>query len=1011
MTQSQIDAELSLTLERLRTINRGTAEQFSNAIPSLQAKCNSVELAEISSLCLTIAEAGWRSFECVELLLDIALAADDVGRLIEIARHGETFSGYSFEPSKRYFQLVRDSSVDTVTIRAIEQAGLALQSQYAHAGGLLANYFETAQIVSESYSTENVEVWVALFLAFIPSERDQLVGFLKLCGAAPAVNWRSALKTQAISSESCLTYIDWSPRAAGGLDDDERQSLDRIAIVHAHDGLDELLPSLAALALRTRRERSMLLELSELIDATPVLLALLDPGLALPLEKPRIVREWLETGIEKASSNPRGLLAWVSLESLGSVSLLASLRGQVAFADHERTFALLSEAVCQRHVEVISEDIRPVIHRSGVSEALPVFRTVSRTVSRTVMPENDGKTVTLPAVVNIFETSEDNFGFYKSSLFHQLGYAEFGLFTDIVRVNQNLNAFKDQTLAERLFMIVEDARVDWLLTQTYPGLFAQLVVQKARAAEIRVAVPVTYRGKWLEALVLISLDVKLSDPRFDVLNADAAEFARCLQQIRTTRASVDDSLKLSAKLYAMFDALLNQSKDGFLVQDAMLTLQELPEPIAYRGEIDVGQVESTLKIEALVNEWEDQIEAASEESEGMTTTGADDDQIDIGDLKKGDVGAGVSMIIDEIEHELGLESGTLDPDSPSIPANLPGGVSSTRKEASRHFYDEWDYQISDYRARWCTLFEHRVMEMDGAYVQRTLRDHSDIARQIRQQLNRVRPEMLRKIKGVAEGEELDLERSIAYLVDRKAGLVPDDKIYVQRQRKDRDVSTLFLLDMSASTDDIVPDPDIPPLAYPDVDDDEYLVEFFREQGVRDEAARKIIDLEKESVLLMADALERLGDAYSVCGFSGYGRDQVDYYLCKDFDDRFDERSKARIGGIKPCRSTRMGPPIRHGTRRLIETGSRIKAMIIISDGYPQDHDYGTDRNSRDYGLIDTMKALSEAKQQGVLTYCLTVDPSGHDYLRSMCPDSQYMVIQDIAQLPHELSRVYRSLTG
>ena len=61
--------------------------------------------------------------------------------------------------------------------------------------------------------------------------------------------------------------------------------------------------------------------------------------------------------------------------------------------------------------------------------------------------------------------------------------------------------------------------------------------------------------------------------------------------------------------------------------------------------------------------------------------------------------------------------------------------------------------------------------------------------------------------------------------------------------------------------------------------------------------------------------------------------------------------------------------------------------------------------------MDTMKALAEARQQGVLTYCLTVDPSGHDYLREMCLEGQYMVIQDIEQLPEELSRVYRSLTG
>ena len=158
-------------------------------------------------------------------------------------------------------------------------------------------------------------------------------------------------------------------------------------------------------------------------------------------------------------------------------------------------------------------------------------------------------------------------------------------------------------------------------------------------------------------------------------------------------------------------------------------------------------------------------------------------------------------------------------------------------------------------------------------------------------------------------------------------------------------------------------------------------------------------------------LDELGDEYSICGFSGYGREQVDYYLCKSFDDSMGALSKGMIGGLVPCRSTRMGAPIRHATRDLVATGSRVKALIVLSDGYPQDHDYGPDRNSKTYGLMDTMKALAEAKQKGVSTFCLTVDPSGNDYLRDMCSESQYMVIRDISELPTELSRVYRGLTG
>ena len=106
----------------------------------------------------------------------------------------------------------------------------------------------------------------------------------------------------------------------------------------------------------------------------------------------------------------------------------------------------------------------------------------------------------------------------------------------------------------------------------------------------------------------------------------------------------------------------------------------------------------------------------------------------------------------------------------------------------------------------------------------------------------------------------------------------------------------------------------------------------------------------------------------------------------------------------------MGPAIRHASRMLQETDAKVKALIILSDGYPQDFDYGSDRSSKIYGIRDTAKALVEASGFGVISFCLTVDPSGHDYLKEMCPAKKYMVMQDISQLPTELSKIYQSLT-
>ena len=107
----------------------------------------------------------------------------------------------------------------------------------------------------------------------------------------------------------------------------------------------------------------------------------------------------------------------------------------------------------------------------------------------------------------------------------------------------------------------------------------------------------------------------------------------------------------------------------------------------------------------------------------------------------------------------------------------------------------------------------------------------------------------------------------------------------------------------------------------------------------------------------------------------------------------------------------MGPAIRHATHKLIESGHAMKLLIILSDGFPQDCDYGPERGDHRYGLMDTAKSLEEARNKGVETFCVTVDKSGHDYLKEMCADSRYLIIDEIEDLPEALSKVYQTLAG
>ena len=104
-----------------------------------------------------------------------------------------------------------------------------------------------------------------------------------------------------------------------------------------------------------------------------------------------------------------------------------------------------------------------------------------------------------------------------------------------------------------------------------------------------------------------------------------------------------------------------------------------------------------------------------------------------------------------------------------------------------------------------------------------------------------------------------------------------------------------------------------------------------------------------------------------------------------------------------------GDPPRRGEARRARGEGQV--LLILSDGYPQDFDYGSDRASRVCGIRDAMVALRETERVGISTFCITVDPAGHDYLREMCPERRYLVIDEIAALPSQLPKVYRGLTA
>src|SRR5262249_22693562 len=115
-------------------------------------------------------------------------------------------------------------------------------------------------------------------------------------------------------------------------------------------------------------------------------------------------------------------------------------------------------------------------------------------------------------------------------------------------------------------------------------------------------------------------------------------------------------------------------------------------------------------------------------------------------------------------------------------------------------YDEWDHKIEDYRPGWCTLREERATRTQEGFVAATFYEFGGIVSQIRRNFQLMRPERLRKMRYQTEGDDLDTDGLVEYVVDRRARVTPTGRVYVKRDKKDRDVTTAFLVDMSSSTD-------------------------------------------------------------------------------------------------------------------------------------------------------------------------------------------------------------------
>lgn len=291
-------------------------------------------------------------------------------------------------------------------------------------------------------------------------------------------------------------------------------------------------------------------------------------------------------------------------------------------------------------------------------------------------------------------------------------------------------------------------------------------------------------------------------------------------------------------------------------------------------------------------------------------------------------------------------------------------------------YPEWDYRIHAYRPHGATVQLLPAPFGAQEWIERTLAAHRGMLHEIRRRFEMLRAHRVR-VRRQLDGDEIDLDAWIEGQADFRAGLPLPQGLYQRQQRVRRDVAIMLLVDVSGSTDSWVA------------------------------GNRRIIDVEREALLLVCIALEGLGQPYAVQAFSGETAQAVVLREVKRFSEPYGLAVAQRIAGLEPENYTRAGAALRHASSLLMREPAQHRLLLVLSDGKPNDMDHYEGR----YGVEDLRQAVTEAKLQGISPFCLTIDRHAATYLPYVFGASQYALLPRPELLPTVLLDWLRRLVG
>jgi hypothetical protein len=287
-------------------------------------------------------------------------------------------------------------------------------------------------------------------------------------------------------------------------------------------------------------------------------------------------------------------------------------------------------------------------------------------------------------------------------------------------------------------------------------------------------------------------------------------------------------------------------------------------------------------------------------------------------------------------------------------------------------YPEWDRVHEVERPDWTTVREVSCSPADPRVIDEALNQASALRNRIQTIVRSARTGRAVRLRRQLEGHDIDIDAMLDAGIALRMQQQPDPRIFRSSAAKHRDISTVLLIDVSAST------------------------------GDRVTGDATVLDMERLSVAVVSEAMDQLGDPFSLLAFASDGRDDIRMKTVKAFAEQYDRACMSRLAGLTSGLSTRLGAALRHAGTVTEQTNAYRKLIIALTDGEPSDIDV---EDSADL-VEDARRAVRGLHSHGIDCFGIVLGAAGMTSAARIFGCGNTMLVNRLDELPKRLSELY-----